>query len=261
MDPRLGLLREFYRDLPKDRLKVETWRFGFGYLEELLAGGGRLEYGELTATGSLHKYKLAGVPEPRFEALLAQHVAKDCNVCLYFGAERSALFCLNLDNNHRENSTAPIPEVETAVGSLTALLGELKCPPLAVASGRGYHVWCRLEAPVPNEALRTFMLRLAVRAAAEIHRTGGDRRRIKFNFYPDPRADNVVSLRLFGSEHMKTRRFSQVLAEGRLLGEEESWARFEEHLRSRTVSAAGFSRAQADLEAWFHSEAAGRTFV
>ncbi|MGH7995185.1 MAG: hypothetical protein ACREFX_02420, partial [Opitutaceae bacterium] len=177
MDPKVALIREFYRSLPTDRIKVETRQYGFAFLERLLEGGAELDYAELTPTGSLHKYKLARVPDRRAEELMEAHVAKSCNVCLYFGSGANSLFCFNLDNNHRENNTAILPETDVAVRILRRHLTDLGCPPLILASGRGYHLWCRLAAPVANEALHGFMLRAAVKAAAEIHFAGGDRRR------------------------------------------------------------------------------------
>jgi len=100
VDSRITLLEEFYRGLPKDRAKVETQEHGFAFLDRLLADGATLEYGELTLAGLLHKYKLAGLPAARFQDLLCAHVAKTCNLCLYFGDRANELFCFNLDNNH-----------------------------------------------------------------------------------------------------------------------------------------------------------------
>jgi hypothetical protein len=248
MDRRVTLLRDYYRGLPRDRIKVETRQHGFAFLEELLAGGAELEYGELTLADTLHKYKLARVPERRFDELLEQHVAKRCNVCLYFGARENPLFCFNLDNNRRENNTEVIPEMQAVVGALRELLSGAGCVPLVVASGRGFHVWCRLEAPVPNGDLHAFMVRAAAGAVARMHVAGGDYHRVKFNFYPDPRTDNAVSLRVFGSDHAKNRLFSRILGPEGLLDEAASWVRFEEHLRTRTVSAAAFARARAAIE-------------
>jgi hypothetical protein len=91
------------------------------------------------------------------------------------------------------------------------------------------------------------MVRCAARALAASFAEGGDHRRIKFNFYPDPRTDNAVSLRLFGSEHAKNGVFSHVLAPEGLLDEAASWAWFEDHLSKRTVPAAVFARAEETL--------------
>jgi hypothetical protein len=244
MDPRINLLKAFYRGLPTDRVKVETLRHGFPFLDELLAGGAKLEYGELTLAGTLHKYKLAGVPAHRVDDLLQAHVAKECNVCLYFDAQANSLFCFNLDNNYKENNTVVIPEMDLAVRTLREQLTELGCEPLVIASGRGFHLWCRLDAPVENAQLHGFMIRCAARVAAVLHENGCDHLRIKFNFYPDSRTDNTVSLRLFGSNHAKNRAFSHIFTPSGLLDEAASWAWFENHLRTRTVPAETFARAR-----------------
>jgi hypothetical protein len=257
MDPRAALIKEYYGSLPTDRLKIETSEYGWAFLERLLAGGGELEYGELTPTDTLHKYKLVRVPERRADELIEAHVGQTCNVCLYFNPRDNALFCFNLDNNHRTDNTVLLPETETAVRFLRDLLTEAGCPPLIVASGRGYHLWCRLEAAVANEALHAFMLRCAVQSALAIHRAGGDRRRIKFNFYPDPRTNNTVSLRLFGSLHAKNKVFSRVLGADGLLDEAGSWEIFESHLRERTIGAAAFGQAQRKVEEKASAIAAG----
>jgi hypothetical protein len=251
MDRRIGLLKEFYRGLPKDRAKVETRRHGFRYLEELLSDGVTLEYGELTLSGLLHKYKLASIPENRMEGLLRSHVAKECNLCLYFDGRASDLFCFNLDNNHKTNNTVIIPEMEVAVGVLREHLERLGCAPLVVASGRGFHLWCRLEGPVDNDRLYEFMLRSAAKTVAAVHKGGHDHNRIKVNLYPDRRIRDVVSLRLFGSEHAKNRVFSRVLDRGGLLDEEASWARFERYLEHGSISLAGFDKAHGEMMAAF----------
>jgi len=249
MDPRIGLLKAFYRGLPRDRAKVETDEHGFPFLARLLAGGTVLEYGELTLSGLLHKYKLAQVPEHRMDEHLAAHVAQTCNVCLYFNERANDLFCLNLDNNHRATSGGPSPEMEFAVRRLGEVLRDAGCDPLVVASGRGYHVWGRLEAPVANDRLYDLMLRAGVATAGALHRAGHDHHRVKFNFYPDPRTHHVVSLRLFGSRHARTREFSRILAAGTLLDEAASWEYFAAYLRDQTISLARFEGARASLAA------------
>jgi hypothetical protein len=243
MDPRVILLKEFYRGLPKDRAKIETEAHGFDFLSGLLTGGVELEYGELTLAGALHKYKLAGISESRMDDFLRAHVEKACNVCLYFDERANDLFCFNLDNNSRTDSSALIPETRAAVRILAERLRELGCEPLVVASGRGYHVWGRLEAPVPNDRLHGFMLRAAVAAAAGLHAEGLDRHRIKFNFYPDPRTHHVVSLRLFGSLHAKNKVFSRVMGPEGLLDEPESWERFAAHASDGTIPVGRFDAA------------------
>jgi len=247
MDPRVTLLKEFYRGLPRDHAKLETNGHGFGFLDALLAGGAELEYGELTLSGLLHKYKLAHIPESRMDAFLHSHVEKDCNVCLYFDGSANQTFCFNLDNNNRENNREMLPEMETAVRLLRKNLGRHGCEPLVVASGRGYHVWGRLDGPVPNGRLYKFMLHAAVATVAEIHAQGQDHHRIKFNFYPDPRVQDVVSLRLFGSLHARNRVFSHILGPEGPLDESASWEYFATHLRTRAYPVASFDAALAGI--------------
>lgn len=254
MDRKLELLQAYYGSLPADRVKVETRRHGFAFVAELERAGASLEYGELTLTGLLHKYKLSGVTASLMETLLTWHLRGECNVCRYFGDEGNRLFCFNLDNNHKENNTAPIPEVTRGVQALQGFLEAHGCPPLVLASGRGYHLWCRLEASVPNERLHTFMIRMAAKTAARLQAEGLDHARLKMNLYPDRRARDVVSLRLFGSRHMKTGAFSRVLTQGVLLDEEPSWERFERHLREPACPLAAFGDAMILLDREFGSE-------
>jgi hypothetical protein len=235
MDRRVALLREFYRGLPKDRAKVETRHHGFEFLGALLGDGITLEYGELTLSGLLHKYKLANIPGDRMDRLLQAHVDKEFNVCLYFDDRANSEFCFNLDNNHKVNNTVIIPEMSLAVGFLAQLLSSVGCAPLVIASGRGFHVWSRLDRPVDNERLYGLMIRLAAKTAAFLQNQGCDHHRVKINLYPDRRIRDVVSLRLFGSEHAKNKVFSHVWTPDGLLDEQASWARFEDHLAAKTI--------------------------
>ena len=247
MDSKVSLIKAFYQGLPIDRAKVESSRFGFDFLQELLSGGIKLEYGELTPSGVLHKYKLTNIPTSRIDDLLRSHVAKDCNVCLYFGEHENRIFCFNLDNNHKVNNTLVIPEVALAVRTLAEQLTGLHCEPLIVASGRGYHVWCRLESDVANARLHEFMLHAAAVALLALHEKGLDPLKVKFNFYPDPRINDIVSLRLFGSEHAKNKVFSHILTPEGLLDEQASWEFFGDYLKTRTISLPTFYNALAPL--------------
>jgi hypothetical protein len=245
MDTRVSLLKLFSRGFLADTIKIETEQHGFDYLERLCAGGVQLEYGELTPTRLLHKYKLTGVSQARLDEFLHEHVAKRCNVCRYFGAAANDVFCFNLDNNHKQDNVRIIPEMTLAVRALEAELKRLHCEPLTVASGRGYHVWCRLEAQVENTRLSSFMLNVAVRALMSFHQSGYDHQTVKFNFYPDPRIINTVSLRLFGSEHAKNKTFSHVLGPDGLLDERASWKMFEDFLTAKTITLREFHEAEA----------------
>ena len=245
MDPRVSLLREYYGGLPMDRAKVETREHGFAFLERLQEGGLTLDYGELTLSGLLHKYRLSGIPPARMDALLHDHVEKRCNVCLYFADGANRTFCFNLDNNHKTDNTQIIPEMALAMRAVRGALEALGCPPLVLASGRGYHLWCRLSEPVDNTNLYAFMRKVSVGALAAVHAAGLDHRRVKVNVYPDRRTRDTVSLRLFGSDHAKNRVFSRVVSGDGLLDEAASWAEFERHLREKTIAPADFLRAFA----------------
>jgi hypothetical protein len=245
MDPRISLLKEYYRGLPMDRAKLETHDYGFAYLERLLTDGIALEYGELTLSGLLHKYKLVNIPAHRMDDLLLAHVEKRCNVCLYFDDRANRTFCFNLDNNHKENNTLIIPEMVLAVRLVRETLERLGCVPLVVASGRGYHVWCRADHAIDNVRLYEFMKHVCVGAMAALHGEGHNHLNVKFNVYPDPRTRDTVSLRLFGTEHAKNKVFSRVLTPDGLLDEASSWRSFEENLRGQSITEDGFGRAYA----------------
>jgi hypothetical protein len=251
MDTKLRLLKGFYGGLPKDRAKVETNCHGFPFLEALLSDGAVLEYGEMHRSGQLHKYKLSHIPGHRMDELLQSHVGKTSNVCLYFDDVANSLFCLNLDNNHKTGNTVLIPEMKLAMSLLRERLTALGCEPLVVASGRGYHLWCRLASAVENKRLHDFMLRLVAMALAGLHGKGLDYNNIKANFYPDPRIRNTVSLRLFGSDHARNKVFSRVLAQDVLLDEAASWDAFEHHLRHKTIAAGQFDAACKEVMAAF----------
>ena len=98
------------------------------------------------------------------DELLQMHIMKECNVCRYFGTDKNDVFCFNLDNNHKTNNTVIIPEMNLALGALRKSLQDLGCEALTIASGRGYHACLRLDEPVENKLLYSFMLRAAARA-------------------------------------------------------------------------------------------------
>jgi hypothetical protein len=240
VDAKIDLLREFSRGFTPDSAKIESAQCGFRFLDGLLSGGARLEYGELTPLRLVHRYKLVDIPRYRMVELLRAHVDKEFNVCLYFDPCANDTFCFNLDNNHRENNTLVIPEMTSAVRSLRQCLCDVGCEPLIVASGRGFHVWCRLTRPVENDRLHRFMLQAAAMALRSVHYEGRNHNNIKINLYPHTQLRNVVSLRLFGSNHVKSGLFSHVWTVDGVLGEDASWERFEDFVRNRQASVAQF---------------------
>jgi len=243
MDSKLELLKAFYSGLPKDRAKVETGEHGFEYLDTMLSDGATLEYGEMHRSGLLYKYKLSNIPGHRMNELLEAHIGKTCNVCLYFDDMANSIFCVNLDNNHKMNNTVLIPEMNLAVRLLMEHLTRLGCEPLVIASGRGYHLWCRLAVSFGNKEIHNFLLRSMAVTLAGLHKQGFDYNNIKANFYPDPRVRDAVSLRLYGSNHAKNKVFSHVFTPEGLLDEEASWKAFENHLNQKTVAEAQFREA------------------
>ena len=220
-----------------DEAKIEAEHFGFPFLDWLLSEGGVFDYGELTDTRLLHKYKIVGLSEQRMDQLMQLHALKQFNVCRYFGREKNDVFCYNIDNNHRADNTRIIPEIVVARDTLSACLIELGCEPMIVASGRGYHVWLRLDRPLDNAVLYEFMIATAARALLPLMERGDDHRTVKFSFYPDINAIDSVSLRLFGSEHAKNKVFSHVFTPDGLLDEDDSWQYFEDFIRNRTTPA------------------------
>jgi hypothetical protein len=247
MDPGVALLKEFSRGFVRGKAKIETEQFGFVYLEQLLSDGATLEYGELINTRLLHKYKIVDVPDHRMDELLQMHIMKECNGCGYFGTDKNDDLCFNMDNNHKTNNTVIIPEMSLALVALRKCLQDLGCEDLTIASGRGYHVWLRLDEPAENKLLYSFMIHTAARALLPLRTGGYDHHTIKFSFYPDIKVNDVVSLRLFGSEHAKNKVFSHVLTPEGLLDETASWKYFEHFVRNKTMTMAKFRAALDEL--------------
>jgi len=209
----------------------------------MLTGGMTLEYGERVLCRAVYKYKFANVPTWRMEAFIGSHVRKECNLCLYFRENANSMLCFNLDRAHKLSHLPIVPEMEATVRLLSDVLTTLGCQPLAVTSGKGYHLWCRLAEPVSNDTLYNFMLRAMAKALHGLHLKGLDHLRVQARFYPDPRTLDKISLRLFGSEHVSTKVFSNVWTPDCLLDEEASWTMFEEHRKLCTISVETFRSA------------------
>lgn len=246
MDTRVALLKKFYSTMQTDKLKLELMSYGFAFLDKLASEGIVLEYGELAAN-LIHKYRLSNVSQHGMNQLLQGHVNKAHNVCLYFNELANNTFCFNLDNNCKVNNTSLIPEMKPTVTYLREQLQEYAIEPLVIESGRGYHLWCRLDQAVDNQLLFDFLLRISAKAMASLHKHGYDYNRIKFNIYPNPKTVNIASLRLFGSEHIKKNVFSYVQLQNRVLDEAASWEYFTQYLTGKIICKHQFLAAHADL--------------
>lgn len=232
--------------MQNDKAKLETKKHGFEFLEELCRTGVTVDYGELTAN-LVNKYRVTSIEPEAMEQLLLNHINQKDNLCLYFGSESSSLFCLNLDNNYTNETCAIIPEMKPALAFLREHFHSFGIVPLIIESGRGYHLWCRVDSPVANERLHEFLLRISAFTMASLHDSGINHNNIKFTIYPDPRTVNHASLRLFGSKQIRTERFSFVTYENHQLDEADSWKEFERYLTAETISIADFISAHADI--------------
>jgi hypothetical protein len=246
VDTRVELLEQFYETMRKDKLKLENKNYGFDFVNELTADGVTLDYGQLE-NNCIHKYRLLDVPEHRRKHLLQGHVNQEYNVCLYFDEAANNTLCFNLDNNYKVNNTEIIPEMDLAVKYLQQHLIKYGMEPLVIKSGRGYHQWCRFHKPIANQLLFDFMIRIAAKTLASLHGSNYDYHTIKFNMGPNPKVVNVVSLRAFGSKHIKTGVFSHINTKNGILNESDSWSYFKDYIVNKTISQEQFMLAYAEL--------------
>ena len=246
MDTRVILLETFYATMSRDKLKLESKSYGFDFVNKLTVDGAILDYGQLD-DNFVHKYRLLQVPEACRSLLLQGHVNQDYNVCLYFHKTANNVLCFNLDNNYKDRNTEVIQEMNLAVQYLQQHLRRYGMEALVLKSGRGYHLWCRFNEPIENRQLYGFMVRMAAKTWASLHMSNHDYHTIKFNMGPNPNVVNVVSLRLFGSRHVKTGVFSHVQTQDGILNEAASWRYFEDYMLNKTISKEQFSLVCTEL--------------
>ena len=103
MDTRVALLERFYQHMRRDRLKLESRQFGFDFVECLTTSGAALDYGQVDSH-LVHKYRLLQLSETAWQRFISGHVNQEYNVCLYFHERENSAFCLNLDNNYKNNN-------------------------------------------------------------------------------------------------------------------------------------------------------------
>ena len=235
MDTRVELLNEFYQTMCKDKVKIENKNYGFEFIKELTADDATLDYVQME-NNLIHKYRLLHVSENHKQRLLQGHVSQAYNVCLYFDETANNTLCFNIDNNYKRDNNEIIPEIELAIDYLQQHLGEHGIEAVNVKSGRGYHVWCRFATPIANQLLLDFMIRISAKTLASLHYSHHDYRSIKINMSPNPRFVKIISLRAFGSRHIKTGLFSHIRTKDGVLNEEESWKYFSDYMKNKTVS-------------------------
>lgn len=231
-------LRAFYTGVDRRIAKIETREHGFAFLRAL-SNGAHVDYAELKK--GVYKYRLSGIEPGFFDELLRQHAAGDLNLCAYFGAEQNSVFALNVDSISSFAGKGKILAL-----CLLEAFDALGVAPLTLRSGHGYHLLCRLARPAPNGALRALMDGAVRRAADAMERRGVTIADLQCTGHPRPRHGDV-SLRLFGSAHVRTGLFPCVAArigrEDDLLGEAESWACFEDYLQNGALAKEQFEAA------------------
>lgn len=246
MDTRVELLDAFYQTMRRDIVKIENKNYGFDFINELTADDVTLDYVQME-NNFIHKYRLLNVSEHVRKRLFQGHVNQDYNVCLYFDEMANNTLCFNLDNNFKTNSAGKIPEMELAVDYLRQHLGKYGIETVSIKSGRGYHQWCRFEKPIANQLLLDFMIRIAAKTLASLHYSNHDYHTIKINMSPNPKFVEGLSLRAFGSRHIKTGNFSHVQTKDGVLNEADSWKYFSDYMSNKTISEQQFMLAYDEL--------------
>lgn len=246
MAAKVELLEAFYRTMRRDKVKIETKNYGFDFIQQLTGNDVTLDYVQME-NNFIHKYRLLQVPEHHRRKLLQGHINQDYNVCLYFDDIANNTLCFNLDNNCKVNNNEPIPAVDLAAGFLQQHLAEYGMAAVSIKSGRGYHLWCCFARPIANQLLLEFMIRISAQTLASLHYNKCDYHAVKINMSPNPKYVSSLSLRAFGSRHIRTGTFSHIKTPGGILNEAESWQYFADYIKNKTISEQQFMLAQAEL--------------
>ena len=236
------LLDEFYTTIDRRQLKVETRSHGKDYIGTMWSAG-EFDFGEYK--NGVYKYRLSGVEPDRFTEFLEEHVEKKINLCVYFHIEKNNLFAINLDSTVKQGA-----EIKVMALYIAECMMKLGLPPLVIKSGHGYHFWCRICEPVENCRLQALMNALIKDAVQRLRAKGLKSENLQCICYPRPKASDI-SIRLFGSEHIISGRFSSVVTgintEDTVLGEEESWRYFENYMNECTAAKARVEKALDDI--------------
>ncbi|SDF41855.1 hypothetical protein [Sporolituus thermophilus] len=223
IEQKLALLKKFYSCMKPNVLKLEVNDFGFDFIDIMRKAGVVVDYVDFKK--NIHKYRLH-VSQQVYDYLLLHHIKQNGNVCGYFDDYANDILCFNID------SRGISPEETYLVAEYVYIYLKLEnILPLMVESGRGYHIWVRLNERQDNEKIYSFSRRIASSVTYILQNQGIDMEKVFITIYPTPGYTQGYSLRLFGSRHVRTGEFSHVVLPGiGMLNENESWRYFGEYV-------------------------------
>jgi hypothetical protein len=226
---KVKLLKKFYLTIDKTTMKLECKCYNFEFLD-MLKRHSKVDY--IEHRPPIHKYKLSGMTEAYYDSFLQSHVLQEVNVCGYYNKKANNLFSFNLDTNKAVVEDSLL-ELQTAVKLICDYLQEFKIGPIVYNSGRGYHIVVKLTEQVDNTLIIKLMKYIWLRTFVTMHRNDLDKNRISISMYPHRQQEaQTNSLRWFGSKHIKTNQFSNVVLPEGTLDEHGSWQYFESYMNS-----------------------------
>lgn len=244
-DSRVELLKQFYSSIDKTTMKLEVLDYGFDFIKTMENAGITVDYVELK--GIIHKYKFKNIKPLIYDYLIKQHIEQSGNVCGYFHKTHNNVFAFNLDNAHKDKNTEPTSQMKATVQIMRKYLNAVGIEPLITNSGRGYHLWVRLDKPIANEKIQDFMIKINARTQVTIGDFGMDKDKIMISMYPN-KDTTYGSLRLFGSKHVKNQEFSHVITKDGVLDEMQSWIYFSNYINQHTITEEQLERALVDID-------------
>lgn len=243
MDSKKRLLNAYYSTIDRSRFKVETR----GFVPELLdaeATHGAFTYGEFK--NGIFKYCFSGAAPALFDWCLESHLRAELNICCYLNPQENSIFAFNLDSYEKLDAVDNTPEIRSFAEIVSDILVKLCLRPMIIRSGHGYHFWCRLAEPVANSKLQSFMDAVVAVATFELIARRIEIGKLQCICYPRVNTRDV-SIRLFGSRHTVTGRFSGIVKNAgeneTILDEEQSWQFFEQCLNQPHITREQFAHA------------------
>jgi len=256
MDDKVRLLKQFYASMDVTQIKLEVRDYGFSFMN-VLSRSCTIDYSELSRL--VHKYRLSNVPLWIYDYLLKQHIEGNGNVCGYFHREANNVFCFNLDNSAKTDTDSITDEMQTTLWKLKMNLEALEIRPLIVQSGRGFHVWCRISAMIPNEELSHFMCSMVLRVQDFVKFSKLDNTKVNIGMYPNRNNEQQTnSLRLIGSTHVRTKAFSRIICgdDLHLLPDADFWKYLESHMYWNTVTPQQFRKSAKEQKDRYFTKSA-----